>query len=248
MNTPTQIYKRAKKISTLKLSVEALSWAAPLAAGIIIGTVASTSQTTAGYLVGTTLGLLIIIYAAIQWARFQNNTAPGDLTDWQIHELGEKGVISPFDPSLIEPNSYDVRLGTKYTRILPDGTSNEFEAEETILEPGGFLLAHTIESFDFPNNIKGILQGKSSWARLAVFVEAAGLFDSGFKGTAVLELFNCGKHGVKLRKGEKIAQMSFHRSLRAALPYGPLRGSHYQEQEGAQSSWLGKEDRIVPRG
>jgi hypothetical protein len=42
--------------------------------------------------------------------------------------------------------------------------------------------------------------------------------------------------------------MSFHRSTPAALPYGhPSRDSHYQKQQGAQSSWLSKLNRIQPR-
>lgn len=249
MNTDkTKTYQKGQIRTRVKLTFLSLGWIIPIGAGISIGTIASITTTTyLGTFLGCFLGIILIALGARQWAKYQIEHAPGDLTDWQILKLGKEGVITPFNEELIEPNSYDVCIGTKYARILSDGTVQEFEADETELEPGEFLLAHTIENFSFPDNIKGILQGKSSWARVAVFVEAAGLFDAGFQGTAVLELFNCGKHAVKLNKGDKIAQMSFHRSLPAALPYGPERGNHYQGQEGAQASWLGKSGRIIPR-
>jgi deoxycytidine triphosphate deaminase len=171
---------------------------------------------------------------------------PGDLTDWQIALLEKDGVVSPFDHGQIEPDSYDVLLGTEYSRVGKNGTMESWSADEAIVAPGECLLAHTLETFRFPANLKGTLQGKSSWARLALFVECAGLFDKGFVGTAVLELYNASPNPILLKRGDKIAQMSFHRTLPATFPYGhQARNSHYQEQAGAKGSWLTKEDRIV---
>lgn len=170
----------------------------------------------------------------------------GDLTDWQIALLEAKNTIVPFNINQIEPDSYDVLLGTSYTRIKKGGDEEHIISDEIVIQPNECLLAHTIESFNFPENLKGTLQGKSSWARLSLFVECAGLFDKGFKGTAVLELFNASPNPILLKKGDKIAQMSFHRTLAGTIPYGSLlRNSHYQKQEGAQISWLTKRERIV---
>jgi deoxycytidine triphosphate deaminase len=170
----------------------------------------------------------------------------GDLTDWQIALLENKGVVTPFNINQVEPDSYDVLLGTKYTRLKKGGQEEYVECDQIVIQPNECLLAHTIESFNFPEDLKGTLQGKSSWARLSLFVECAGLFDKGFKGTAVLELFNASPNPILLKKGDKIAQMSFHRTLPATIPYGSLlRQSHYQLQEGAKISWLTKKKRIV---
>lgn len=172
---------------------------------------------------------------------------PCDLTDWQIATLGN--VISPLRKDQIEPDSYDVRLGGEFHQIQADGSAKTITADEIIIGPGECWLAHTVETFSFPKNLKGTLQGKSSWARLSLFVECAGLFDKGFEGTAVLELHNAGTWGILLKKGDRIAQMSFHRTLEATAPYGsPLRQSHYQSQNGARDSWLAKEGRIRPGG
>lgn len=45
------------------------------------------------------------------------------LTDWEIEELINSGElkVSPFDPSLINSNSLDVRLGDRFTRTRATG-------------------------------------------------------------------------------------------------------------------------------
>jgi dCTP deaminase len=192
------------------------------------------------------LSPLTLFFIGLAYAYHKVHYSLGDLTDWQIALLEGREIITPFNITQVEPDSYDVLLGSKYARIGVGGVEEYIEADEIIIKPGECLLAHTIESFSFPDNLKGTLQGKSSWARLSLFVECAGLFDKGFKGTAVLELYNASPNSILLKRGDKIAQMSFHRTLPASIPYGDkLRGSHYQKQEGAQISWLTKKKRIL---
>jgi deoxycytidine triphosphate deaminase len=247
------LYKRAARHHQTKLTLLAcLAWGLPLAALLMVSMQGGgTCQQPPCPCpcpcpwIWAASGAFILLASSL-WAGHQCHNGAGDLCDWQIAAL-PKGTITPMDHGHIEPNSYDVRLSRHYTKINPDGSTEEIQAQKITLPPGGFLLAHTIEEFHLPDNIKGILQGKSSWARLGVFVEAAGLFDAGFQGTAVLELFNCGQHTVTLQEGEKIAQMSFHRGLPAALPYGkPGRQSHYQKQTGAKMSWLTSKIKTQP--
>jgi deoxycytidine triphosphate deaminase len=188
--------------------------------------------------------LCILLGVAYAYKKVWKST--GDLTDWQIALLERENVIVPFNIEQIEPDSYDVLLGTNYTRVKKGGELESVSSPEIVIMPNECLLAHTIESFNFPKDLKGTLQGKSSWARLSLFVECAGLFDKGFKGTAVLELYNASPNPILLKAGDRIAQMSFHRTLPATIPYGSLlRESHYQKQQGAQTSWLTKHKRIV---
>ncbi len=180
-----------------------------------------------------TLGLLIGNLTA--WYRAL--VAPCDLTDWQIQLVSH--AIHPYSADQVEPDSYDLKLGDTFTQILPDGTKKTWTAPEITLLPQQCVLAHTQESFRFPKNLKGHLHGKSSWARLSLFVECAGLFDKGFEGTAVLELYNASPTPITLKKGVPIAQMSFHRTLPCSVPYGNKhRSNHYQNQAGAQPSWM----------
>lgn len=180
---------------------------------------------------------LLSLFLGLGAAWYRALLAPCDLTDWQIQLISQ--AIHPYCADQIEPDSYDLTLGGTFTQILPDGTKKTWEAAEITLLPQQCVLAHTQETFRFPNNLKGHLHGKSSWARLSLFVECAGLFDKGFEGTAVLELFNASPTPITLKKGSPIAQMSFHRTLACSVPYGNKhRTNHYQNQSGAQPSWM----------
>lgn len=163
---------------------------------------------------------------------------PGNLVDWQIRLYLALGLlkIDNYRKEAIQPNSLDVHLGNEFARQKPDGTFDKFQADFIVLEPGDFVLATTQEFFYFPSNIHGVLQGKSSWARLGLYVESAGLFDSGFDGEAVVELTNQGKAPLVLESGRAIAQMIFQRNLTVLNSYS--RKGHYQSQKGARESCL----------
>lgn len=97
------------------------------------------------------------------------------------------------------------------------------------LGPGDFALATTREKFTFPAHLAGQLEGKSSLARLGLFVHVtAGFFDAGFEGYPTLELFNARRRPIKLYPGMPVAQMSiFRMSSRALLPYNKRGTSKY---------------------
>lgn len=162
----------------------------------------------------------------------------GNLVDWQLRLYLKLGLlkIENYRDEAIQPNSLDVHLGKHYAIQLMDGSFEEIIADEFILKPGDFVLATTQEYFYFGPTLHGVLQGKSSWARVGLYVESAGLFDSGFEGEAVVELTNQGKAPLILRNGQPIAQMIFQRNLPVMKSY-KLKG-HYQGQRGATQTWL----------
>lgn len=171
-----------------------------------------------------------------------NLIAPGNLVDWQIRIYLALGLlkIDNYRKEAIQPNSLDVHMGRDFARQRADGSFETFSADYIVLSPGDFVLATTEEFFYFPSNIHGVLQGKSSWARLGLYVESAGLFDSGFDGEAVVELTNQGKSPLTLQAGKAIAQMIFMKNLPVSNPYGKKKygNSHYQGQRGAMQSRL----------
>ena len=171
-----------------------------------------------------------------------NLVAPGNLVDWQMRMYLALGLmkIDNYRTEAIQPNSLDVHMSRYFARQNEDGSFETFEADFIVLSPGEFVLATTEEFFYFPNNLHGVLQGKSSWARLGLYVESAGLFDSGFDGEAVVELTNQGKSPLTLQAGKPIAQMIFQKNLPVANPYGKKKhgASNYQGQRGAQQSAL----------
>lgn len=178
------------------------------------------------------------------------------LADASIRALIDSGalVFDPYDPDLVQPASVDVRLGrqfrvmrnTRLTHIDPitvdDALMESLEVpdgEPFVLHPGEFALGHTAETLGLPDNIVGVVNGKSSLGRLGVQVHAtAGFVDPGFHGVIVLELSNVSTLPILLRPGMKVAQMVFqHLDRSAERPYGhPGLGSKYQGQQGAVAS------------
>ena len=178
------------------------------------------------------------------------------LSDGTLRELLGSGriVLDPYDPSLVQPASVDVRLGTEFrvmrnsrlTHIDPFEEQTKLmdtvsipHGEIFVLHPGEFALGHTAEVVGCPDDIVGVVNGKSSLGRLGLQVHAtAGFIDPGFKGTVVLELSNVSNLPILLRTGMKVAQLVFQKLDRPAeRPYGhPDLKSKYQNQSGATAS------------
>jgi deoxycytidine triphosphate deaminase len=61
-----------------------------------------------------------------------------------------------------------------------------------------------------PNDLVGLLQGRSSLGRLGVIIHAtAGFIDPGYKGIITLELSNLGHLPVKLYPLQRVATIGF---------------------------------------
>ena len=162
--------------------------------------------------------------------------------------------IEPFERSMIQPSSVDVRLDRlfrvfenhRYPTIDPAVDQPELTRlvqppaqEPFILHPGEFVLASTYEVFTLPDDIAGRLEGKSSLGRLGLLTHStAGFIDPGFSGHVTLELSNVATLPIKLWPGMKIGQMCLFRlSSPAQRPYGAgASGSRYQGQRGPTPS------------
>ncbi|PWV48619.1 MULTISPECIES: dCTP deaminase [Nocardiopsis] len=162
--------------------------------------------------------------------------------------------IDPFEPSLVQPSSIDVRLDRffrvfenhKYPHIdpsveQPDLTRLvETDGEEAfILHPGEFVLASTYEVVSLPDDIASRLEGKSSLGRLGLLTHStAGFIDPGFSGHVTLELSNVATLPIKLYPGMKIGQLCMFRlTSPSERPYGSAAyGSRYQGQRGPTPS------------
>ena len=162
------------------------------------------------------------------------------LSDGTIRRLVDEGriVIKPWDPSLVQPASVDLRLGDSF-RVFhnhrasaidlrdgpPEGLTEAVEttAEEGfVIHPGEFCLGRTAEWVELPEDVVARIEGKSSLGRLGLIVHAtAGFIDPGWKGTLTLELNNLTRVPIKLYPGLLIAQLSFMALDQAAeRPYG----------------------------
>jgi dCTP deaminase len=165
--------------------------------------------------------------------------------------------IDPWDESLVQPASVDLRLGDSFRvfhnyRVTsidlsdpPRGLTEEVKVENGepfVIHPGEFALGRTQEWVELPDDVVARIEGKSSIGRLGLIVHAtAGFCDPGWKGTLTLELNNLTRVPIKLYAGLPIAQLSFMTLDAPALrPYGHEQlGSHYQGQVEATESRYG---------
>lgn len=166
----------------------------------------------------------------------------------------DRVVLDPYDPSMLQPSSIDVRLD-KYFRLFDnhkypfiDPATDQPELtrlveadndEAFVLHPGEFVLGSTYESVTLPDDVAARLEGKSSLGRLGLLTHStAGFIDPGFSGHVTLELSNVATLPIKLWPGMKIGQLCFFRlSSASEHPYGSdLYGSRYQGQRGPTAS------------
>jgi dCTP deaminase len=167
------------------------------------------------------------------------------LTGPQIVRCLERGDIriAPFDRSLVNPASVDLRLGpgvftydAQNGGVLDPFDVNEGvdgvigqgrDGDEILIHSGRLYLMHTLERV-WAHNLVPVLDGKSSLGRLGVSVhQTAGYGDPGFEGNYTLEV-TC-VMPTRLRVGMRIAQIRFHTTVGDLQTYA----GHYR---GGQAS------------
>lgn len=93
-----------------------------------------------------------------------------------------------------------------------DYKSLDIEKDEFVLEPGGFILASTVEKIRTAPNLIAFLDGRSTIARLGLTIHVtAGVIDGNHDDarTITLEIKNLGVHSVRLHENDPIGQLMF---------------------------------------
>ncbi len=154
-------------------------------------------------------------------------------------------VIEPYDPTLINPNSYNLRLHNEflvYTQDQldmkqPNPTEKIIAGEEgLLLEPGRLYLGRTLE-YTETRNLVPMLEGRSSIGRLGMFVHVtAGFGDVGFKGYWTLEISTI--HPIRIYPGVQICQIFYHTINGDIIEYS---SNKYQNNREIQPSMLYKD-------
>ncbi len=178
------------------------------------------------------------------------------LSDRTIARLLDQGriVIDPYDDSLLQPSSVDVRVD-RFFRVFHNARYPFIDVKEPqedltelleiaddqpfILHPGEFVLGSTLERIILPDDVVARLDGKSSLGRLGLLIHStAGFIDPGWDGHVTLELSNVANLPITIYQGMKIGQISFVQMTEAAeKPYGAGElGSKYQGQMGPTPS------------
>lgn len=165
-------------------------------------------------------------------------------------------IIEPFNPKDLQPTSYDLHLGSDFLRFNTKKHS-EIDVKKPVsdlmekvhldengsitLQPGDFILAHTVEITGVDDKHVGRLEGKSSLARLGLIIHTtAGFLDPGNCLRMTLEIVNLSPLPIKLYAGMKVAQMAFEQvDQKVSKPYGhkSLNSKYYKDSSVSESKY-----------
>ena len=180
------------------------------------------------------------------------------LSDTDIAEALATGDLSiePLGRKAIQPASVDVHLGDGLRIVSTDMEKYDYLIDPEYIEynpipftrfdlgfnaillpPKAFAIAATAEYIKLPSDMAATITGISSLARVGLTVTAAWI-DPGFEGNITLEFVNSTSFPIRLRRGMRIAQFAFFRTMSdVSTPYGsPVIGSKYQGQTGTQEA------------
>ena len=139
---------------------------------------------------------------------------------------------------------YDIRIDDEF-RIFTDVHSTEINPKEfdeeafvrvngdsCLIPPNSFCLGKSLEKFDMPDDLFGLVVGKSTYARCGIIVNMTPI-EPGWKGYLTIEISNTTPLPARIYADEGIAQVVFFRGERPLTTYGDRNGK-YQDQEGIE--------------
>eukprot|EP01113_Clastostelium_recurvatum_P036268 TRINITY_DN5148_c0_g1_i2.p1 TRINITY_DN5148_c0_g1~~TRINITY_DN5148_c0_g1_i2.p1 ORF type:complete len:184 (+),score=46.04 TRINITY_DN5148_c0_g1_i2:39-554(+) len=145
--------------------------------------------------------------------------------------------ISPYDPNFVGCASVDLTLSNEFRfykpgrEVIPVNEQTDFkdltekvimpEGEPYLLLPGQACLGITTENVKLSPRLCGLLEGRSRFARLGLFVHiTAGFMNPGINNRQVLEIYNASNNALALIPGTKICQFIFMRLAGEATYHG----------------------------
>lgn len=150
----------------------------------------------------------------------------------EVFLVQQKPLLPPEPPIVIDPKAF--QKDQLLTRLpIVNG--------EVLMPPHSFVLAKTVEYFALPRNVKGLCNGKSTYARCGITTIVTPL-EPGWHGQVTVEIHNCTPQPAKLYIGEGIMQVEFHMlCAEPRVSYADRKGK-YQGQTGVQPPFVkGKE-------
>ena len=154
-------------------------------------------------------------------------------------------VIDPFDPSRLNPNSYNLTLHNElmtYEEVVLD-MKHANRTRRLVIPPDGLVLnpqqlylGRTAERTE-TRNLVPMIEGRSSIGRLGLFVHVtAGFGDVGFCGHWTLEMFAV--QPIRIYPGIPICQIFYHQIAGKITEY---QSDKYQHNRDIQPSLIYKE-------
>ena len=154
------------------------------------------------------------------------------LTKDEIFKAIDQGqiTITPYKSENVGCASVDLTLSNEFRyfkpglHVLPVLESTNYKditekvmlnpGEHYLLLPGQACLGITEEQIHLAPGLCGLLEGRSRFARLGLFVHiTAGFMNPGINNKQVLEIYNASNHPLALYPGVKVCQFIFMKTL-----------------------------------
>ncbi|MEM2025182.1 MAG: dCTP deaminase [Desulfurococcaceae archaeon] len=164
------------------------------------------------------------------------------LSDWDIKVYLEKKLltIDPLFDDTVRENGVDLRFGYRFCRFRGNNTLVDTKAMNVsdvmecldrdagsgfVINPYEHVLATTLEWVELPNDLVGLVNLRSSFARAGIYIPPT-VIDAGFKGNITIEIIG-GPHPVRVYPEQRFLHIVF---LRTSSPvFKPYQGK-YQGQ------------------
>jgi dCTP deaminase len=147
-----------------------------------------------------------------------------------FNELSSNSIVAPFDPKLIDCNSYTLRMGEEYY-VTPDtDTWLRKNKKELLREPrlintplgsfsrrggslvipsGQFAFLLTEEVVSMPRNVMGFISLKSA-TKFRGLINVSGFHvDPGYQGNLIYSVFNAGPGPIHIQRQEPLFLLWF---------------------------------------
>jgi dCTP deaminase len=143
----------------------------------------------------------------------------GTLSNSQIRRFIESGklVIKPFEDGLIQPASYDLRLGWKIlaSPLSADILGATIELNDKTpsyrVQSGQMVAIISAEWLELPLDVCGRFGIRSEFSRRGLNAFGGLQLDPGFKGRLTLTLVNVGPEPITLTLNAPVFSVEFHR-------------------------------------
>ena len=148
--------------------------------------------------------------------------------------IRKRGIFTPFSEKAKQNGmSYGLSQAGYDIRIDLSRVKDSLGVGYIYMEPGAFMLAATLEHFDMPNDLVGIVHDKSTWARRGIACQNT-VIEPGWKGFLTLELTNHSDTDVCIHHGDPIAQILLH--LTDEPVEEPYAGKYQNQEKGPQDA------------
>lgn len=143
----------------------------------------------------------------------------GVLSGRQIRNLVHEGyiVIDPFDDRMVQPATYDLRVGNKLlaSPLSPAILGAKIELNDMLpsydIQSGQMVAVLSLEKLGLPLDICGRFGIGSSFSRRGINAFGGVQLDPGFRGRLALNLLNVGPEAVRITRGEPFFSVEFQR-------------------------------------